>query len=67
MDKKTAINLLGGTPMLASQALGYKSVQAIYMWPDVLTIDVADRVRGAAARIKSTRKPRPIKAVAKAV
>lgn len=65
MEKQTAINLLGGTAKKAAAALGYKSVQAVYMWPDILTTDVADRVTGAAARIKKQpRKPQTEKAVA---
>ena len=58
MEKQLAIKLLGGTPAKAARAMGYKSVQAVYMWPDVLTTDVADRVNGAVARIKLTRKSR---------
>lgn len=64
MEKQTAIEMLGGTPVKAAKAMGYKSVQAVYLWPDVLTAAVADRVTGAAARIKRPRKPPPIKAVA---
>lgn len=71
MEKQLAIKLLGGTPAKAAKAMGYRSVQAIYMWPDILTADVSDRVNGAIARIKLTRKPRievrPLNAVAKAV
>lgn len=46
MNKQTAIKLLGGTPSIAAKAMGYKSSHAIYMWPDVLSKPVADRVRG---------------------
>jgi len=53
MTKDEAIKILGGTPGKAAQALGYTSVQAIYMWPDPLPQSTADRVRGAALRIKS--------------
>lgn len=55
MDKQTAIKLLGGTPKLAAQAMGYKAVQAIYMWPDQLPQSVADRVNGAVQRMKRKR------------
>lgn len=55
MNKQTAIELLGGTAMLASKAMGYKSVQAIYVWPDVLPTPVADRVVGAIARLKAAK------------
>lgn len=51
MEKQTAIKLLGGTPKLASEAMGYLSVQAIYMWSDPLKPEVADRVRGVVARM----------------
>ena len=51
LPKQTAINLLGGTAKRASEAMGYSSVQAIYMWPDPLRPDVADRVRGVIARM----------------
>ena len=54
MEKQTAINLLGGTPKKAALALGYRAVQTAYLWPDVLTPGMADRVLGAAARIKTT-------------
>ena len=56
MNKADAINLLGGTPAKAANALGYSSVHAIYMWPDVLPLALADRVRGAAMRAKENRK-----------
>lgn len=58
MNKQTAIELLGGTPMLARKAMGYKSVQAIYLWPDVLPISIADRVIGASIRVKAEAKPK---------
>jgi len=53
MTKKTAIALLGGTPSLAAKAMGYKAVQAIYMWPDVLPQSVADRVGGVLSRTQA--------------
>lgn len=59
MKKSDAITALGGTPMLAKAAMGYKSVQAIYMWPDVLSPGVADRVAGVvASRLKQIKKPK---------
>lgn len=57
MDKKTAIEFLGGTPKKAAQAMGYKSAHAIYVWPDVLPQSVADRVIGAIARLGRDVKP----------
>lgn len=36
ITKKRAIELLGGSAVLAAQALQYKSRQAIHQWPDVL-------------------------------
>ena len=56
MKKQTAIDLLGGTPRKAQRALGYKSIQAIYVWPDPLPQATADRVNGAVARL--SKKPR---------
>ena len=56
MNKQDAINLLGGSPKKAAQAMGYVSVHAIYMWPDVLSVAVSDRVLGAVARKKTKRK-----------
>ena len=50
MNKNEAIQLLGGTPAKAAEALGYSSVQAIYMWPEELPIATSDRVMGAAIR-----------------
>ena len=52
MDKTKAIELLGGSPRKAADALGYTSIQAVYMWPDVLPQSISDRVNGAVARIK---------------
>jgi hypothetical protein len=56
MEKQTAINMLGGTPVKAAKSMGYKSPHAIYMWPDVLPGTVADRVRGVLSRSKRTKK-----------
>lgn len=52
MDKQTAINLLGGTPAKARVAMGYVSVQAVYMWPAVLSERMATLVKDAASKIK---------------
>jgi hypothetical protein len=62
MDKKTAIDLLGGTPKKAAAAMGYTSIQAIHMWPNVLSQGVEDRVNGAVMRIKAGRKNRALRA-----
>ena len=51
MEKQIAINLLGGTPKRAAEAMGYTSVHAVYMWPDPLRPAIADQVRGALARL----------------
>ena len=65
MEKQTAINLLGGTAKKAAEAMGYKSVQAVYLWPEILTTKVSDRVSGAAKRItKQPRKQRQAQGVA---
>lgn len=56
MEKQTAIDLLGGSPKKAAENMGYTSVQAIYMWPDPLRPDVADRVRGVVARMADAAK-----------
>lgn len=56
MNKKTAIILLGGTPGKAAKAMGYKSVQAVYLWPEVLSQAVADRVTGVLLRINAASK-----------
>ena len=42
--------------------MGYKSIQAIYVWPEKLSDAVADRVRGVLSRSKPTRKPRTVEA-----
>lgn len=58
MDKQNAINLLGGTPKKAAEAMGYSSPHAIYMWPDKLAPEVEQRVMGVLALAKSSkRKP----------
>lgn len=51
MKKTHAIELLGGTPKKAAVAMGYRSVQAVYLWPDVLPQATADRVRGVLSRV----------------
>jgi hypothetical protein len=56
MDKKTAINLLGGTPAKAAKALGFKSVQAIYLWADELPLAQQDRVNGAVLRMAAKKR-----------
>lgn len=55
MKKSQAITLLGGTPADAARAMRYRSVHAIYMWPDTLSDQVSDRVRGAAARLDAAK------------
>lgn len=58
MKKQQAIDLLGGSPKKAAEAMGYTSVHAVYMWPETLAKSVADRVLGVLATIeKTTRKP----------
>lgn len=46
MKKKDAIELLGGSAKAAAKEMGFKSVQAIYLWPDPLTREFEDRVNG---------------------
>ena len=50
MNKQLAIELLGGTPKKAAAAMGYRSIQAVYLWPPVLPQATADRVRGVLSR-----------------
>ena len=60
MDKQEAINMLGGTPKKAAEAMGYKAIQSIYIWPSTLSQGVADKVVGAVARLKAKKKaPKP--------
>jgi len=54
MEKDHAIALLGGTAKKAAEAMGYRAVQTIYLWPDELPQATADRVMGAAARISKS-------------
>ena len=63
MEKQTAIDLLGGTPAKAAKAMGYKSIQAIYVWPEILPQSIADRVNGALMRLNTLRKTRQKAAV----
>ena len=51
MKKQTAIELLGGTPKKAAEAMGYRAVQTIYLWPETLPQATADRVAGVVARM----------------
>ena len=50
MKKDRAIELLGGTPKKAAEAMGYRAVQTIYLWPDELPQATTDRVLAAWAR-----------------
>ena len=61
MKKQTAIELLGGTPKKAAEAMGYRAVQTIYLWPETLPQATADRVAGVVARMaaKPHRKAKP--------
>jgi hypothetical protein len=52
MKKQGAIELLGGTPKKAAEAMGYKTPHAVYAWADPLPESIADKVRGAAIRLK---------------
>lgn len=58
MEKQKAIEKLGGSPSKAASAMGYKSVHAIYMWPDVLPTSIADRVNGAVMRMNQSKPQR---------
>lgn len=49
MNKKRAIELLGGSPKLAAAAIGISS-SAVSQWPDQLPRSVEDRVIAALAR-----------------
>ena len=55
MKKQTAIELLGGTPKKAAEAMGYRAVQTIYLWPETLPQATADRVAGVVARMAANR------------
>lgn len=58
MKKDRAIELLGGTPKKAAEAMGYRAVQTIYLWPDDLPQATADRVMGVVGRIAKAAKRR---------
>lgn len=60
MEKQTAINLLGGTPSKAAKVLGYKSVQAVYLWPEKLPQSLTDRVNGAISRIAKQKRKQTV-------
>lgn len=55
MDKKTAIDLLGGSITEAARSLDVK-YQAVKKWPDPLPPRIADRVLAHLARTKLTPK-----------
>lgn len=50
MDKKTAIQLLGGSVAQAAKTIGV-SYQAVAKWPEKLTPRIADRVIAAQTRL----------------
>jgi len=60
MKKTKAIEMLGGTPRKAANAMGYRAIQTIYLWPDLLPQATADRVMGVVARLAN--KPVRVKA-----
>ena len=49
MDKKKAIELLGGTTVSAAKAIGI-TASAVSQWPDQLPGRIADRVLAALAK-----------------
>lgn len=49
MNKALALDLIGGTPLLASKAIGI-SRSAIAQWPETLPPKLSDRVLAAWAR-----------------
>jgi hypothetical protein len=51
MLKRDVIEFFG-TAVAVAKALEYRSHAAVSMWPDVLQLAVADRVRGACVRLK---------------
>lgn len=55
MDKKYAINLLGGTPRQAARAVGI-SDEAVCQWPDPLTERIEARVMFAQNKLKPSDK-----------
>lgn len=61
MLKTEAIEMLGGSPTAAAEAIGI-TPQAVSGWPDVLSARIADRVYAAVARKKAL--PEPVKAEA---
>lgn len=63
MKKSHAIYLLGGTPEKAAAKIGI-TVQAISMWPDVLSPKIKDRVEAAYHRSKRRTLPEQKQAVA---
>ena len=56
MLKSQAIELLGGTPILAATAIGV-TPQAISQWPDELPQRIADRVQAALWRMSQQQDP----------
>jgi hypothetical protein len=52
MDKRTALELLGG-PVAAARTIGVTR-QAIHRWPDPLTAKIEDRVLAALYRLGKT-------------
>lgn len=50
MRKKEAIRMFGASAADLARALGI-SPQAVYQWPEMLTLEQSDRVNGAALRL----------------
>ena len=49
MEKRKAIELLGGSVSAAAKQIGV-TYQAVHKWPEVLPIRIADRVLAAVSR-----------------
>lgn len=63
MLKTEAIELLGGSPTAAAEAIGI-SPQAVSQWPDELPARIQDRVDAALARKAGLVPPKPVQEAA---
>lgn len=66
LSKTEALAAFGGSVAATARAMGYKTVSTVYNWPNTLSLETSDRVRGAWLRTQASDQapaPRPTRPV----
>ena len=66
LSKTEALAAFGGSVAATARAMGYKTVSTVYNWPETLSLETSDRVRGAWLRMQADNHapaPRPARPV----